>query len=115
MKQLHAGQSIRNTAKITGKGVATVQRIKAVMPASCSVKRNPLGEFNPSSCPQRFSRACTRLNPVTEIGAPPADLALSNQPRALMKTKDAKKETKKKPAKTPQEKKLAKKEKKNSR
>jgi hypothetical protein len=44
-----------------------------------------------------------------------ADLPLSIQPQTPMKTKDAKKETKKKPAKTPQEKKLAKREKKNSR
>lgn len=28
VKQLRAGQSIRNTAKITGKGVSTVQRVK---------------------------------------------------------------------------------------
>lgn len=30
-KQLRAGQSIRNTAKITGKGASTVQRVKAAM------------------------------------------------------------------------------------
>jgi hypothetical protein len=30
-RQLRAGQSIRNTAKITGKGVSTVQRVKAAM------------------------------------------------------------------------------------
>jgi DNA invertase Pin-like site-specific DNA recombinase len=30
-KLLRAGQSIRNTAKITGKGVSTVQRVKAAM------------------------------------------------------------------------------------
>jgi transposase len=29
--QLRAGQSIRNIAKITGKGVSTVQRVKAAM------------------------------------------------------------------------------------
>jgi DNA invertase Pin-like site-specific DNA recombinase len=28
MKQLRAGQSIRNTAKITGKGISTVQRVR---------------------------------------------------------------------------------------
>jgi hypothetical protein len=52
---------------------------------------------------------------MRKITALPADLALSIQPHAPMKTKDAKKETKKQPAKTPQEKKLAKREKKNSR
>ncbi len=31
VKQLRAGQSVRNTAKITGKGASTVQRVKAVM------------------------------------------------------------------------------------
>lgn len=31
VKQLRAGQSIRNTAKITGKGVSTVQRVKRAM------------------------------------------------------------------------------------
>ena len=31
LKQLRAGQSIRNTAKITGKGVSTVQRVKRAM------------------------------------------------------------------------------------
>lgn len=36
VKQLRAGHSIRNTAKITGKSVSTVQRVKAVMPASFS-------------------------------------------------------------------------------
>ena len=36
MKQLRAGHSIRNTAKITGKSVSTVQRVKAAMPQSCS-------------------------------------------------------------------------------
>ena len=30
-RQLRAGQSIRNTAKITGKGASTVQRIKAAL------------------------------------------------------------------------------------
>jgi DNA invertase Pin-like site-specific DNA recombinase len=30
-RQLRAGQSIRNTAKITGKGVSTVQRVRAAM------------------------------------------------------------------------------------
>ncbi len=44
----------------------------------------------------------------------PNDQALSIQPHTPMKTKDAKKENKKKPSKTPKEKKLAKKEKKNS-
>lgn len=36
VKQLRAGHSIRNTAKITGKSVSTVQRVKAAMPASGS-------------------------------------------------------------------------------
>lgn len=31
VKQLRAGQSVRNTAKITGKGASTVQRVKAAM------------------------------------------------------------------------------------
>lgn len=31
VKHLRAGQSIRNTAKITGKGISTVQRIKAAL------------------------------------------------------------------------------------
>ncbi len=31
VKQLKAGQSVRNTAKITGKGMSTVQRVKAVL------------------------------------------------------------------------------------
>lgn len=35
VKHLRAGQSIRNTAKITGKSVSTVQRVKAAMPTSC--------------------------------------------------------------------------------
>src|SRR5690606_2399943 len=30
-RRLREGQSIRNTAKITGKGVSTVQRVKAAM------------------------------------------------------------------------------------
>jgi DNA invertase Pin-like site-specific DNA recombinase len=30
LRQLKAGQSVRNTAKITGKGVSTVQRVKAL-------------------------------------------------------------------------------------
>jgi len=30
-RQLRAGQSVRNTAKITGKGISTVQRVKAGM------------------------------------------------------------------------------------
>lgn len=30
-KQLRAGQSIRNTAKITGKGISTVQRVKTAL------------------------------------------------------------------------------------
>jgi DNA invertase Pin-like site-specific DNA recombinase len=29
LRQLRAGQSVRNTAKITGKGISTVQRVKA--------------------------------------------------------------------------------------
>jgi len=33
---LRQGHSIRNTAKITGKGISTVQRIKASLPAGCS-------------------------------------------------------------------------------
>jgi hypothetical protein len=44
----------------------------------------------------------------------PDDLAASIQPHTPVKTKDAKKETKKKPSKTLKEKKLAKQEKKNS-
>ena len=31
-RQLKAGQSVRNTAKITGKGVSTVQRVKRIAP-----------------------------------------------------------------------------------
>jgi hypothetical protein len=62
-----------------------------------------------------FSRACTFRDPMSETSVLPADLALSIQPQKPMKTKDAKKETKKLPTKTPKEKKLAKKEKKNSR
>ena len=31
LRQLKAGQSVRNTAKITGKGVSTVQRVKLVL------------------------------------------------------------------------------------
>lgn len=31
LRQLNAGQSIRNTAKITGKGISTVQRIKTAL------------------------------------------------------------------------------------
>jgi DNA invertase Pin-like site-specific DNA recombinase len=31
LRQLKAGQSVRNTAKITGKGVSTVQRLKALV------------------------------------------------------------------------------------
>lgn len=31
IRQLRAGQSIRNTAKITGKGASTVQRVKSIM------------------------------------------------------------------------------------
>lgn len=30
LKQLRAGQSVRNTAKITGKGISTVQRVKTL-------------------------------------------------------------------------------------
>jgi hypothetical protein len=52
---------------------------------------------------------------MSETSVPSADLALSIQPHAPMKTKDAKKETKKLPTKTPKEKKLAKQEKKKSR
>lgn len=33
VKQLKAGQSVRNTAKITGKGASTVQRVKAALVA----------------------------------------------------------------------------------
>jgi transposase len=33
VKQIKAGQSVRNTAKITGKGASTVQRVKATMAA----------------------------------------------------------------------------------
>ena len=32
IRQLRSGHSVRNTAKISGKGVSTVQRVKAVMP-----------------------------------------------------------------------------------
>ena len=32
VRQLRDGQSVRNTAKITGKGVSTVQRVKLAMP-----------------------------------------------------------------------------------
>jgi hypothetical protein len=52
---------------------------------------------------------------MAETSVPPAGLALSIPPHHPMKTKDAKKETKKKPTKTPKEKKMAKQEKKNSR
>ena len=34
VKHLRAGQSVRNTAKITGKGMSTVQRVKAVVDAA---------------------------------------------------------------------------------
>lgn len=37
-KQLRGGQSIRNTAKITGKSVSTVQRVKAALPSASSGK-----------------------------------------------------------------------------
>jgi DNA invertase Pin-like site-specific DNA recombinase len=33
VRQLKAGQSVRNTAKITGKGASTVQRVKAALAA----------------------------------------------------------------------------------
>jgi DNA invertase Pin-like site-specific DNA recombinase len=33
VKALKAGQSVRNAAKITGKGISTVQRVKAMLPA----------------------------------------------------------------------------------
>ena len=33
VRQLRRGQSVRNTAKITGKGVSTVQRVKFAMAA----------------------------------------------------------------------------------
>ena len=33
VRQLKAGQSVRNTAKITGKGAGTVQRVKAALAA----------------------------------------------------------------------------------
>jgi DNA invertase Pin-like site-specific DNA recombinase len=38
LRQLRTGQSVRNTAKITGKGVSTVQRVKLVLgtPLKCS-------------------------------------------------------------------------------
>jgi hypothetical protein len=70
-----------------------------------------------SGAPARVphSQACALRNLMAETSALPAELAWSIQPRHSMKTKDAKKETKKKPTKTPKEKKLAKKEKKNSR
>ena len=38
LRQLRAGQSVRNTAKITGKGVSTVQRVKLAMPELRRVK-----------------------------------------------------------------------------
>lgn len=41
VKQLRAGHSIRNTAKITGKSVSTVQRVKAAMPEASSVPLTP--------------------------------------------------------------------------
>lgn len=44
-----------------------------------------------------------------------AGMAGPNQPATAMKTKDARKETKKKPTKTPKEKKLAKQQKRESR
>jgi hypothetical protein len=34
VRQSKAGQSVRNTAKITGKGASTVQRVKAAMKAA---------------------------------------------------------------------------------
>jgi DNA invertase Pin-like site-specific DNA recombinase len=34
IRQLRAGQSVRNTAKITGKGISTVQRVKAAIKSS---------------------------------------------------------------------------------
>lgn len=37
VKQLRAGQSIRNTAKITGKGASTVQRVRQQINATTSV------------------------------------------------------------------------------
>jgi DNA invertase Pin-like site-specific DNA recombinase len=33
VRQLKTGQSVRNTAKITGKGASTVQRVKAALAA----------------------------------------------------------------------------------
>ncbi len=33
VRQLKEGQSVRNTAKIVGKGMSTVQRVKAAMSA----------------------------------------------------------------------------------
>jgi transposase-like protein len=33
LRQLKAGQSLRNVAKIVGKGISTVQRVKAALPA----------------------------------------------------------------------------------
>jgi DNA invertase Pin-like site-specific DNA recombinase len=44
-KQLRSGQSIRNTAKITGKSISTVQRVKAALPAFFS---NPAPDPQPS-------------------------------------------------------------------
>jgi DNA invertase Pin-like site-specific DNA recombinase len=41
VKQLRAGHSIRNTAKITGKSVSTVQRVNAVMPKAKPVPLTP--------------------------------------------------------------------------
>jgi DNA invertase Pin-like site-specific DNA recombinase len=53
VKQLRTGQSIRNTAKITGKSVSTVQRVKASMPDSigfATVNPGALATFlNPRS------------------------------------------------------------------
>jgi len=33
VRQLKAGQSLRNTAKIVGKGISTVQRVKVALAA----------------------------------------------------------------------------------
>lgn len=41
VKQLRAGLSIRNSAKITGKSVSTVQRVKAAMPKADPVPMIP--------------------------------------------------------------------------
>ncbi len=63
VKQLRADQSIRNTAKITGKSVSTVQRVKASMPTAAP---NPAPALSSTDTRQacspksRRSRTCRR-------------------------------------------------------